>query len=695
MNILRLRILFWCSVCAFIGSQARPAEIPLKRIFNKPYIAGSRPSIAAISYDGSRVLFQWDPAAEDKSRLWSIASTGGKPHQLHDSAVTSCVWSPDGKRVAFVQKGDVFIADPDFRNITRLTRTPATESQLHWSPDAGMIGMVTDNIVVMTSTGPGFHQLTNNTSTDVSFRFIQFSPDGNRVLFASFDREGLPAFVVPKYTEKHVTTSSSKRGFPRVRIGIAPVDTGATVWLKTNGERFLLSDVSFSPDGNSVLFAQFSTNRKRREMYVASAATGDSRLVYSEFDEKWIEEGILDSRWAPDGRAIYFTSERDGWNHLYSMTGDSSDVQQLTSGPWEVQWFDIHPDGRTIYLKGNKDDHAQKQLYALSIETRTIRRLTGKAGTYESPVMSKNGKVIVSRYSDFGRPGELVAMAGEREYTLTSSTSKEFEQVEWITPKIVKFTATDGVQIPAMIYTPEDLDTTKRYPCVVFVHGAGYLQNVYRGWSYYYREYMFNSYLVNKGYVVFEVDYRGSAGYGRTFRTDVHMHLGGRDLQDELDGVEYLKRLGYIDSTRIGMYGGSYGGFLPLMALFTSPDTYACAAVLRAVTSWENYYHHNPWYTEARLGTPEEHPDAYARSSPLTFAENLRKPLLILHGMMDDNVFFQDAAQLVEKLIRAGKDFELMAYPVEGHAFTEPESWYDEYRRIDEFFDRHLLPERR
>lgn len=695
MNIPRFAILWWCIVCVFMSSQARSGSIPLKRIFDTPYVAGSRPSVAAISPDGSQVLYQWDPGAEDKSRLWSVALRGGKGRQLHDSAVTSCVWSPDGKRVAFVQKGDVFVADPEMKNITRLTRTAATEGQLRWSPDSKSVGMVTTNIIVMPATGPGFHQLTSNTSTNVSYRFIDFSPDGKSVLFASFDSDSLPEFIIPKYTDRHVTAPSSNRGFSRVRIGIAPVDTGKTVWLKTKGDRFLLGDVSFSPDGRRILYEQFSTNRKQRDMYVADPATGGCRLVYSEFDATWMEEEILDSRWASDGQAIYFTSEQDGWNHLYTMTRDSADIRQLTSGAWEVQWFNIHPDGRTIYLRGNKDDHGQKQLYALSIESREIRKLTGHEGTYDSPVMSKNGRVVVCRYSDFGKPGELVAIAEDKEYTLTSSVPDEFRRVEWVRPKIVRFTATDGREIPAMIYTPEDLDSTRKYPCVVFVHGAGYLQNVYRGWSYYYREYMFNSYLVHKGYVVFEVDYRGSAGYGRAFRTDVYMHLGGRDLQDELDGVEYLKRLGYIDSTRIGMYGGSYGGFLPLMALFTSPETYACAAVLRAVTSWENYYHHNPWYTEARLGTPEENPDAYERSSPLTFADSLKKPLLILHGMVDDNVFFQDAAQLVTKLIRAGKDFELMAYPVEGHAFTEPENWYDEYRRIDDFFDRHLLPNHR
>ena len=201
---------------------------------------------------------------------------------------------------------------------------------------------------------------------------------------------------------------------------------------------------------------------------------------------------------------------------------------------------------------------------------------------------------------------------------------------------------------------------------------------------------MFHHRLTSKGYVVFEVEYRGSAGLGRDFRADVYMHLGGKDLDDEIDGLEYLQSLGYIDPHRVGIYGGSYGGFMALMGLFLT-DKYSCGAALRAVTSWENYYRHNSWYTEARLGKPEDNAEAYKISSPITYADSLKKPLLILHGMGDDNVFFQDAVQLIAKLQKAGKKFDVMIYPDEAHSFSEPESWYDEYSRIESFFDEHLL----
>jgi dipeptidyl aminopeptidase/acylaminoacyl peptidase len=276
------------------------------------------------------------------------------------------------------------------------------------------------------------------------------------------------------------------------------------------------------------------------------------------------------------------------------------------------------------------------------------------------------------------------------EIQLTHSVPDEFARIGLVVPEIVHFKSRDGKSIPAMIYKPKDFSPSKKYPVVVFVHGAGYLQNVFNGWSYYYREYLFHTHLTQKGYVVFEVEYRGSAGLGRDFRADVYMHLGGKDLDDEVDGLEYLKQLGYIDPHRVGIYGGSYGGFMALMGVFMT-DKYACAAALRAVTSWENYYKHNPWYTEARLGKPEDNPEAYKISSPITYADSLKKPLLILHGMVDDNVFFQDAVQLIRKLQKSGKKFEAMVYPEEAHSFTEPESWYDEYSRIEEFFDKNLL----
>jgi dipeptidyl aminopeptidase/acylaminoacyl peptidase len=220
---------------------------------------------------------------------------------------------------------------------------------------------------------------------------------------------------------------------------------------------------------------------------------------------------------------------------------------------------------------------------------------------------------------------------------------------------------------------------------VIFVHGAGYLHNVHNYWSSYAREFMFNHLLATRGYVVLDIDYRGSAGYGRDWRTAIYRHMGGRDLQDQVDGTRYLEKEFGIAPERIGMYGGSYGGFMTLMALFTEPKRFGAGAALRSVTDWAHY---NQFYTSQILNTPERDSVAYRRSSPIYFAAGLEDPLLMAHGMVDVNVHFQDIVRLSQRLIELGKEnWELAAYPVEDHGFVRPDSWTDEYRRILKLFD--------
>ena len=668
--------------------------LSLERIFLKPYIAGTRPTDPQISPDGKLMLFRWDAKAENKYRYWMMNSDGSNMKMINDTLVNEVEWSPDSKTVACVRKGDVFLTDTSFQSYRRITKTEASESGLQWSPDGKLLAFNSESkLMASPVTEAGFFELAKSSSKDESVNLLQFSADSKHILVAASSREGLQEFIVPRYTGKEVSTTSFKGGVSKVKIGFAPVDTGSTVWAKLPGEeRFFLGDAAISPDGKQIFVERYSSNRKKREIFVADTDSGKAKLVFEEKDDAWIEGGLYTTRWMPDGKQIVTTTEKEGWNHLYMMAPDGKGMRKLTDGAWEIRWFDVAPQGDKIYFLANKEEHAQWQLYSIDVQTKSITRLSERQGTYESPNMSKDGSLIVAKYSDFGAPPELEGISTSKvtsEHQLTNSVPGEFKKIQWVIPEIDHFKSKDGTSIPVMICKPKDFNPSKKYPVVVFVHGAGYLQNVFRGWSYYYREYLFHHRLTQRGYIVFEVEYRGSAGLGRKFRTDVSMYLGGKDLQDELDGLEYLKSLGYIDPQRVGIYGGSYGGFMALMGLFLS-DKYACGAALRAVTSWENYYRHNSWYTEARLGKPEDNPEAYKKSSPITFADSLKKPLLILHGMVDDNVFFQDAVQLIGKLQKAKKKFEVMIYPDEPHSFTEPESWYDEYSRIEEFFDKHL-----
>jgi dipeptidyl aminopeptidase/acylaminoacyl peptidase len=273
---------------------------------------------------------------------------------------------------------------------------------------------------------------------------------------------------------------------------------------------------------------------------------------------------------------------------------------------------------------------------------------------------------------------------------VTETPTAEWSSFPWVEPEIVHFRAEDGTMVPARIYRPSDMGAQPNGGGVIFVHGAGYLHNIHNYWSSYYREYQFNQFLAANGYTVLDIDYRGSAGYGAEWRTAIYRWMGGKDLSDQVDGARWLVANEGVDAERIGLYGGSYGGFITLMALFTSGDTFKSGAALRSVTDWAHYNH---GYTSRILNLPQDDVEAYERSSPIYFAEDFGpdQHLVMLHGMVDTNVHFSDVVRLAQRMIELGKEnWEFAVYPVENHGFIEPTSWTDEYRRIFELFERTL-----
>ncbi len=246
--------------------------------------------------------------------------------------------------------------------------------------------------------------------------------------------------------------------------------------------------------------------------------------------------------------------------------------------------------------------------------------------------------------------------------------------------------------IYAKYYGPADEQVAASRPAVLFVHGAGYLQNVTLSSTYYFREQMFNNLLVQQGYVVLDMDYRASEGYGRAWRTAIYEKMGHPELEDLLDGKTWLVKDHGVDPQRIGVYGGSYGGFMTEMAILRAPGEFAAGAALRAPSDWTSYNHE---YTANILNDPQLDPAAYQTSSPITYADKLQDPLLIEHGLIDDNVMASDSIRLYQRFIELHKqNFWMSLYPMERHGFTHADSWYDEYRRIDELFDTYVKPVR-
>ena len=453
-----------------------------------------------------------------------------------------------------------------------------------------------------------------------------------------------------------------------------------------------ISSPIFSDDGKAFVNVTSSDNKDRWIMLL-TLADGSLKNIDRQHDDAWI--GGPGVGWFAESKmgwlsneTIWFMSEKTGYTHLYTANIKTGRKKTLTQGDFEILDVKLSIDKKTFYITSNKVSPHEHHFYHLPISGGKMTQITSKKGGHEV-TMSPDEKQLAIRYSYSNKPWELYIMpnnAGAEMTQLTSSTTAAFKSYKWMDPEIVNFTAKDGASVPCTLYKPA-LDK-KNGAAVIFVHGAGYLQNVHYWWPSYFREYMFHNFLVDNGYTVLAIDFRASAGYGRDWRTGIYRHMGGKDLDDQVDGAKYLVNSQGIDKDRIGLYGGSYGGFITLMALFNAPDTFKSGAALRSVTDWAHYNH---GYTANILNTPLEDPKAYQQSSPLYFAEGLKGNLLMLHGMVDTNVHFQDVVRLSQRLIELKKEnWELAVFPLEGHGFVESSSWSDEYRRIYKLFEETL-----
>ncbi|MGE3275788.1 MAG: prolyl oligopeptidase family serine peptidase [Vicinamibacterales bacterium] len=450
--------------------------------------------------------------------------------------------------------------------------------------------------------------------------------------------------------------------------------------------------ISLSPDARVLTALVRSADNNDRWLVKVDPASGGSSVLDHVHDDAWVREG--GSGWLPDSRRVWFLAEHDGWMHLYTVdaTAATPGATQLTSGRFEIDDVEVSPDGQRFYISSTEAHPGERQLYSLSVDGGARTRLTTAAGAHAG-VISPDNEVFGLVSSTASHPPEVYVMAnraGADASQVTESTSMEWRSHKWVEPQLVTYTTRDGQTVYARLYTPEMVGARRNRsaPAVVFVHGAGYLQNAHRYWSTYYREYMFHHLLASRGYVVLDPDYRASAGYGRDWRTAIYRWMGGHDLDDVVDGAAYLVKEQRVDPKRIGVYGGSYGGFITLMAMFTSPDTFAAGAALRPVTDWAHYNH---GYTSNILNEPQEDAEAYRKSSPIYFAEGLKGRLLICHGMVDTNVHFQDSVRLVQRLIELRKEnWELAVFPMENHGFVEQTSWADEYKRILRLFETTL-----
>jgi dipeptidyl aminopeptidase/acylaminoacyl peptidase len=555
-------------------------------------------------------------------------------------------------------------------------------------------------------------------------RNLQLSADGKYVSFSIFRSPENPAkrTIVPNYVSTTGYTSEinarSKVGGERSygEIGIynikadsfyiinteqLPGITDLPDYIKEYQDRSFekkprkvsATGIFWSPTENYAVVHFASIDNKDRWIMRLLPESGDLLTIDRQRDEAWIAGPGIGQEYSngtlgfmPDGKTIYYQSEKTGYSHLYTHDLSNGATNQITRGKFEVYDPFLSKDSKKWYFTANMEHPGIRHFYSIPVKGGQPTQITSLKGNNEV-TLSPDEKNLAIRYSYSNKPWELYVQANKPGATakqLTNSTRNEFERYDWYEPELITFRAEDGANVHARMYKPENPNGA----AVIFVHGAGYLQNAHSWWSSYFREYMFNNLLMAKGYTVLDIDYRASAGYGRDWRTGIYRHMGGKDLSDNIDGAKYLVENHNIDPKRIGMYGGSYGGFITLFAMFKHPDVIAAGAALRSVTDWAHYNH---GYTSNILNTPVEDPKAYKQSSPIYFAEGLQGDLLIAHGMVDDNVHFQDVVRLAQRLIELGKDdWEMAVYPLERHGFSTPSSWTDEYKRILKLFENTI-----
>ncbi|CAL1516974.1 prolyl oligopeptidase family serine peptidase [Chitinophaga sp. MM2321] len=553
---------------------------------------------------------------------------------------------------------------------------------------------------------------------------VQISPDGRFITYRLYKgADDARSTIVPEFvTATGFTTdipSRDKVGAPqgsfesfvydRQLDTVLPINTTDLPGIKdqpdyvadyTKKDSAVIREVIvngpyWSDQGTHAIADIRSQDNKDRWIVLLDAVTGKVKTLNRQRDEAWIAgPGI---GWSMGGGNIgwidentcWYQSEASGYSHLYTANVNDGHIKQLTSGNYEVQEAQLSHDRKFFYLVTNEVHPGEKQFYRIGVNGGKAERITTMQGAHEVSI-SPDEKWIAFRYSYSNKPWELYLQpnkAGAKPVQITNQAqSDEFRSYHWRDPEVITFTARDQQPVYARLYTPDPAKNNGA--AVIFVHGAGYLQNAHKWWSTYFREYMFHNLLADKGYTVLDIDYRGSAGYGRNWRTGIYRHMGGKDLEDEVDGAKYLAEKLQVDAQRIGIYGGSYGGFMTLMGMFTTPGVFASGAALRSVTDWAHYNH---GYTSNILNEPFTDSIAYRRSSPIYFADGLKGKLLMCHGMVDTNVHFQDIVRLSQRLIELGKDnWELAVYPVEDHGFTTPASWTDEYKRILLLFESTL-----
>lgn len=713
-------------------SSASATDLTLERVFQSPSLNGPAPRLPKLSPDGKLATLLRN-RADDRERydLWAVDTATGQARMLVDSlklgtgaeiseeekmrrerariagtkGITAYAWAPDGRSILVPLDGDLYLASLD-GSVRRLTETKETELDAEVSKAGRYLSYVRNqNLFVLDLASGRERQLTADGGGTLSWGSAEFvaqeemsrhtghwwSPNDRYLAVARVDES-----KVPVVTRAAIGAEGTKLYEQRYPLAGSPNATVDLYVMAPDGSGKVKADLGSDPDvylarvdwdahGNSLLVQRQSRNQKRLDVLRVDPVTGASTVVFSETSKSWIN---LHSNLKPlkDGSFIW-SSERSGFSHLYRWAGGK--WTQLTRGKWEVNDVAGVDEGRgRVYFTGYADNPDEQHFYWVSFRKPAKPARITEAGWNNNGAMDDTANRALVFRSNPNQPSQVYLadadgrrLAWIEENRLDASHPYAPFLNSHVAPLFGTLKAADGTPIPYKMLSPVR-EPGKKYPVFVQVYAGPSGGQVIRSWTN-----PLHQYLVDKGWIVFSVDGRGTPRRGRQFADELYLELGGVEVEDQLAGLEWLKQQGFVDPDRIAVNGWSYGGYMVLKLLQAAPGAYAAGISGAPVTKWELYDTH---YTERFLGNPSKDPEPYRKASTLPDAEKIADPLLILHGMADDNVVFENSTAMISKLQEAQRPFEMMVYPGATHAVTGEQKQIHLWKTIEDFLNRRV-----
>src|SRR5690606_11160368 len=590
---------------------------------------------------------------------------------------------------------DYWVLDRESGRLKKLGGTAAKPSTLmfaKFSPDGDRVGYVRENNLYVEDLASGaIAQLTQDGSRTVingTFDWVyeeelglqdgwRWSPDGRRVAYWQLVADSVRDFTLINYTDSlypivtPIQYPKAGESNSAARIGVVPAAGGETRWMALEGDprNNYPARMEWAAESENVVIQRLNRLQNRLDLLLGNAETGAVTPILTEQDSAWVEL-VDDFHWVDDGKRFTWTSERDGWTHVYLVSRDGRNVRPLTRGNFDVlRVIGLDAKGGYLYYIASPDNPSQRYLYRVRVNGRgQPERLSpaGQAGTHGYNV-SPDFRFAFHTWSRFGVPpvNTLISLPRHQPIRTVVANERLKSRVENLRRGPVEFRNVDignGISLNAYIMKPVDFDSTRKYPILFQVYGGPGSQTVLDAWGG--QQYLWHVMLTQQGYIVASVDNRGTGARGRDWRTIAYGQLGGVETQDQAAAARGTRRLPWVDSSRMGIWGWSYGGFMSLNVLFQAPEVYSTAIAVAPVTHWKYY---DNIYTERYNGLPQQNAEGYDKGSPLSYVDQLRGKLLVVHGSGDDNVHYQNTEALVNALVSANKPFDMMEYPNRTH----------------------------